>query len=77
MMRKKCLESGEHKLDGFIGIPYVFCRRWFCSASAVSMWAQPSVAVALHNAIPRKDRVPAVKLGEGGEILEQWDEGTG
>src|ERR1044072_117365 len=74
-MRKKCLRDG-HKFEGFVSLPYVFCRRWGCNASAVAGWAPPELAVTLHNAIPKKERVPPVHLNDNGPIKEKWLEGT-
>jgi hypothetical protein len=73
-MRKKCLASG-HRFGSTIGLPFVFCTRWWCSASAVSVWAPPDLAVNLHNAIPKEDRVPPVELAEDGSVVRQWEEG--
>lgn len=70
MMRRKCLET-DHKFATAAppgALPYVFCRRWFCSASAVAMWVDDALAVALHNAIPEADRWPPVELAEDGTV---------
>lgn len=77
-MRKKCLKKG-HKFKEFEGLmlPYVFCARWRCRASAVSHWADPITAVNLHNAIPRARRFPPVELNEDHTIKEEFKEGAG
>ncbi len=75
VMRRTCLERG-HKWRELIGIPYTYCTRWLCAGSAVSMWANPAMAVDLHNVIPRERRVPPVEIAEDGEtVLEKWEEG--
>jgi len=76
-MRKKCLQIG-HKWREISGVPlpYNFCSRWGCDASAVSRWAPPGAAVSLHNTIPRDKRFPPVELDVNGLIVEQWKEGN-
>lgn len=63
MIREKCKRDG-HKFREVAGVPlpYVFCARWRCDASAVSRWADPRIAVDLHNAIPIENRFPPVEL---------------
>jgi len=71
MMRKKCLH-GEHK---FItnappgALPYVYCARWKCTATAVAIWVDADIAYSLHNAIPEEDRWPPVELGDDGTVV--------
>lgn len=76
-MRKKCLRVG-HKFRNFEGIPlpYIFCSRWGCNASAVTGHAPPGAAVSLHNAIPREHRFPPVELDVNGLVIETWEEGS-
>jgi hypothetical protein len=77
-VRKKCLKKG-HKWREFEGtmLPYVFCARWRCHATAVSRWADDVAAVNLHNAIPREKRFPPVELNEDHTIKEEFMEGVG
>ena len=69
-IREKCLCDG-HKFREIAGVPlpYVFCRRWRCDASAVSRWADPRIAVDLHNAIPLAKRFPQVELAQDGSVI--------
>lgn len=73
MMRKKCLKKG-HKFKEIEGLmlPYVFCSRWRCDASAVSRWAPPAYAAEMHNAIPRINRFPRVELNPDGTVKEEF-----
>lgn len=72
MIRKKCLKK-EHKFQtAYIGAPYAFCRRFRCDASAVSIYAPPALAVALHHAIPRENRFPPVELNADGTVKEEF-----
>lgn len=70
-MRKKCLRDG-HVFEGFIFPPYyVFCKRWFCAASAVGTPPTTAMAVSMHNAIPAENRWPPVELGHDAEIVRE------
>jgi hypothetical protein len=67
--RKKCERVGHKFRDIGVPLPYVFCARWRCEASAVSHWADPRIAVDLHNAIPIENRFPPVDLGPDGQVI--------
>lgn len=61
MIRKRCRERGHKYRQDWMtaSLPYVFCRRWFCSGSAVAPWvvdADPQLARRLHAAIPEEER---------------------
>lgn len=68
-IRKKCRRDG-HKFTSPVGVPlpYVFCRRWRCGGSAVSIYARAdgATAAAMHNAIPEAVRFPPVTMHPDG-----------
>jgi hypothetical protein len=65
--------NGRHKFKEIEGVmlPYVYCARWRCDASAVSRWADPALAVQLHNAIPEDKRFPPVELHPNGTVKRE------
>lgn len=69
-IRQRCLRRG-HKFREIEGapLPYVFCHRLRCDASAVSRWADPRIAIQLHNAIPLEVRFPPVELDVNGHPI--------
>jgi hypothetical protein len=71
-VRRRCLKKGHKFSAAYPGAPYVFCSRFFCETSAVSIYAPPSVAADLHNAIPRDKRFPPVELNNDGSVKERF-----
>lgn len=65
---RRCAERGHKWGDLGIPCPYVFCRRWGCDKSAVSRWARPDHAAAMHNAIPPENRFPPVTIHPDGSF---------
>jgi hypothetical protein len=71
-MNKRCAIRGHKFKQLEVPLPYIFCSRWGCEASAVSNFADPRVAVDLHNAIPKEQRFPRVTLAPDGTVLEEF-----
>ena len=65
-MTRRCARRGHKFAAAYPGAVYVFCRRWRCSASAVSAHAPAELARDLHNAIPAEHRFPPVTIHEDG-----------
>lgn len=70
MTRRACQVRGHRFRDtsGMMALPFVYCTRWWCSATAVAVWVAPSIARDLHNAIPPADRFPPVTIEADGTV---------